>query len=90
MLRPSASYSARWPTRCPGFGALITADGLHPSIAANLNGDVFVSDLATQFADDDRLSSSRQTLGVILNSKCRMQNAELPAFACICILNFAF
>jgi len=42
-------------TRCPGLGALMTADGLHPSIAANLNGDVFVSDLATQFADDDRL-----------------------------------
>jgi molybdopterin converting factor small subunit len=41
--------------RYPGLQALITADGLHPSIAANLNGDVFVSNLATQFADDDRL-----------------------------------
>jgi len=42
-------------TRCPSLGELITADGLHPSIAANLNGDVFVRDLATPFADDDRL-----------------------------------
>ena len=42
-------------TRCPGLGALITADGLHPSVVANLNGDEFVSDLATPFADDDHL-----------------------------------
>ena len=31
-------------TRCPALGELITADGLHSSIAANLNGDEFVSD----------------------------------------------
>lgn len=42
-------------TRFPVLGELITADGLHPSLAANLNGDEFVSDLRTPLADDDRL-----------------------------------
>jgi molybdopterin converting factor small subunit len=43
-------------TRCPGLSELITSDGaLHPSVVANLNGDEFVSDLATPFADDDHL-----------------------------------
>jgi len=41
--------------RCPALRELITADGLHPSIVANLNGDLFVSDLATALAEDDRL-----------------------------------
>jgi molybdopterin converting factor small subunit len=42
-------------TRCPALGELISAEGLHPSIAANLNGDAFVSDLATPLARGDRL-----------------------------------
>jgi molybdopterin converting factor small subunit len=42
-------------TRCPALGALMTADGFHPSIAANLNGDAFVRDLATPLAEDDHL-----------------------------------
>jgi molybdopterin converting factor small subunit len=42
-------------TRCPALAELITADGFHPSIAANLNGDQFVSDLRTPLAEDDRL-----------------------------------
>jgi molybdopterin converting factor small subunit len=42
-------------TRCPGLEELITAEGLHRSIAANLNGDAFISDLATPLAEDDRL-----------------------------------
>jgi len=42
-------------TRCPGLGEFITAEGLHPSVAANLNGDVFVSDPETPLAEDDRL-----------------------------------
>jgi molybdopterin converting factor small subunit len=41
--------------RCPGLIDLITPDGLHPSIAANLNGDEFVKSLDTRFADEDRL-----------------------------------
>lgn len=41
--------------RFPGFGELITADGLHPSLAANLNGDEFVRDPATPLADTDRV-----------------------------------
>jgi len=41
--------------RCPGLGALMTADGFHPSIAANLNGDAFVSDPATPLAEGDHL-----------------------------------
>ena len=42
-------------SRCPALRELISDDGLHPSIAANLNGDQFVSDPATPLADDDRL-----------------------------------
>jgi molybdopterin converting factor small subunit len=41
--------------RCPALAELITVDRLHPSLAANLNGDEFVSDPATPLADDDRL-----------------------------------
>ena len=41
--------------RCPGLGELIANGRLHPSLAANLNGDEFVSDPATPLADDDRL-----------------------------------
>ena len=39
----------------PALQELITEEGLHPSIAANLNGDLFVRDLATPLAEDDRL-----------------------------------
>jgi molybdopterin converting factor small subunit len=42
-------------TRCPGLSELITSDGLHPSLAANLNGDEFVRSLDTRFAENDRL-----------------------------------
>ena len=41
--------------RFPGFEDLIAADRLHPSVAANLNGDLFVSDPQTAIAADDRL-----------------------------------
>jgi molybdopterin converting factor small subunit len=41
--------------RCPALRELLTADGLHPSIVANLNGDQFVSDLRTPLTEDDRL-----------------------------------
>jgi molybdopterin converting factor small subunit len=41
--------------RCPGLSELITAEGLHPSLAANLNGDEFVKSLETRFAAGDRL-----------------------------------
>jgi molybdopterin converting factor small subunit len=41
--------------RCPGLSELITSEGLHPSIVANLNGDEFVSALDTPLAEDDRL-----------------------------------
>ena len=41
--------------RCPALRELITTDGLHPSVVANLNGDEFVSDPATPLADDDHL-----------------------------------
>jgi molybdopterin converting factor small subunit len=41
--------------RCPALSELITNERLHPSIAANLNGDAFVSDPATRLASDDRL-----------------------------------
>jgi molybdopterin converting factor small subunit len=41
--------------RFPGLSELITADGLHPSIAANLNGDEFISDPGTLLADDDHV-----------------------------------
>jgi molybdopterin converting factor small subunit len=42
-------------TRVPGLSELITDEGLHPSIVANLNGDEFVSDLETPLARGDRL-----------------------------------
>jgi molybdopterin converting factor small subunit len=41
--------------RFPGLRELITADGLHPSIAANLNGDEFISDPRTLLAEDDHI-----------------------------------
>jgi molybdopterin converting factor small subunit len=41
--------------RFPAFGELLTADGLHPSLAANLNGDDFVSDPHTRLSHDDHL-----------------------------------
>lgn len=42
-------------TRLPVLGDLIAGDSLHPSLAANLNGDAFVSDPATPLADGDRV-----------------------------------
>jgi molybdopterin converting factor small subunit len=42
-------------TRFPALGELISGNGLHPSVAANLNGEGFVSDPTTPLADDDRL-----------------------------------
>jgi molybdopterin converting factor small subunit len=39
--------------RFPSLGELITADGLQPSVVANLNGDRFVRDLRTQLAAGD-------------------------------------
>lgn len=41
--------------RFPALRELMTARGLAPSIAANLNGDVFVSDPATLLSPDDRV-----------------------------------
>ena len=41
--------------RFPAFGELLTADGLHRSLAANLNGDDFVSDPRTRLSQDDHL-----------------------------------
>lgn len=41
--------------RCPGLSDLITPEGFHPSIAANLNGDEFVRSLDTKLAEGDRL-----------------------------------
>lgn len=41
--------------RFPSLGDLITAEGLHPSIAANLNGNDFIRDLRTRLAESDRL-----------------------------------
>lgn len=41
--------------RFPRLQELITPSGLHPSLAANLNGDRFVSDLATVIAPNDHL-----------------------------------
>ena len=42
-------------TKVPALGELVTPSGLHPSIAANLNGDEFVCDVRTKLAPDDRL-----------------------------------
>jgi molybdopterin converting factor small subunit len=41
--------------RFPALRDLIAAGGLHPSIAANLNGDAFVRDPRTRLAEGDRL-----------------------------------
>jgi molybdopterin converting factor small subunit len=41
--------------RFPGLSELITPEGLHPSLAANLNGDAFVKSLDTRLAAGDRL-----------------------------------
>ena len=41
--------------RFPSFVDLVATDRLHPSIAANLNGDEFVSDPQTSLAADDHL-----------------------------------
>lgn len=41
--------------RFPSLSGLITADGLHPSLAANLNGEHFVRDPRTRLARSDRL-----------------------------------
>jgi molybdopterin converting factor small subunit len=41
--------------RFPRFAELVTADGLHPSIAASLNADLFVRDPDTPLAKHDRL-----------------------------------
>jgi molybdopterin converting factor small subunit len=41
--------------RFPELRELITECGLHPSVAANLNGDEFVSDPRTSFNVHDRL-----------------------------------
>ena len=39
----------------PGLAELIVADRLHPSLAANLNGDQFISDPKTPLRDADRV-----------------------------------
>jgi sulfur-carrier protein len=41
--------------RCPALAELITVNRLHGSLAANLNGDEFVTDPATPLAEGDRL-----------------------------------
>jgi len=41
--------------QCPALGELIAEDRLHPSLAANLNGDAFVSDPETALSRDDRV-----------------------------------
>ena len=41
--------------RFPTFGALISGGALHPSVAANLNGDAFVCDPETPLAGDDHV-----------------------------------
>jgi len=42
-------------SRFPALRELITPDGLHPAVAANLNGDAFVNDPTTTLTADDRL-----------------------------------
>ena len=39
--------------RMPGLAELIAVDRLHPSLAASLNGDRFISDPATPLRDED-------------------------------------
>jgi molybdopterin converting factor small subunit len=41
--------------RHPALGELIAGDRLHPSLAANLNGDRFVSDPDTPLVDGDHV-----------------------------------
>jgi molybdopterin converting factor small subunit len=41
--------------RMPGLAELIAVDRLHPSLAANLNGDRFISDPETPLANEDRV-----------------------------------
>jgi molybdopterin converting factor small subunit len=40
-------------TRMPGLAELIAVDRLHPSLAASLNGDRFISDPKTPLSDED-------------------------------------
>ena len=40
-------------TRLPSLSALIAGNRLHPSFAANLNGDEFISDPGTPLGEDD-------------------------------------
>ena len=42
-------------TRVPGFSELMLDGRLHPSIAANLNGDQFIDDPGTVLAAEDRV-----------------------------------
>lgn len=42
-------------SRMPALAELIVADRLHPSLAANLNGDRFISDPKTPLGDGDRV-----------------------------------
>ena len=41
--------------RMPGLAELIAVDRLHPSLAASLNGDRFISDPRTPLADEDHV-----------------------------------
>jgi molybdopterin converting factor small subunit len=41
--------------RMPGLAELIAGNRLHPSLAASLNGDRFISDPATPLGDEDRV-----------------------------------
>ena len=41
--------------RFPDLRELIVDGELHPSVVANLNGEEFVSDPETEFAEDDRV-----------------------------------
>jgi molybdopterin converting factor small subunit len=41
--------------RMPGLAELIEIDRLHPSLAASLNGDRFISDPGTPLGEDDRV-----------------------------------
>ena len=41
--------------RTPGLAELIAVDRLHPSLAASLNGDRFISDPETPLGDDDHV-----------------------------------
>jgi molybdopterin converting factor small subunit len=41
--------------RMPRLAELITVDRLHPSLAANLNGERFISDPETPLQDEDHV-----------------------------------